>query len=126
MLEDDRHVQRNWQAVLRGLCAGARARAAHVHVYPSQTCTYTIDKRRIFVCVRPPGTTAVLPDCVIQHVLLHEAAHVLNDRGRGHDGRFHRILDKMRDCADGRTVVCPGEVPVDYNTACRRVTAKAP
>lgn len=80
MIEDDRHLQRNWQTVIRGMCTDAQAQAARVHVYPSRTCTYTIDKRRIFVCVRDESTTEVLPDCVIQHVLLHEAAHVLNER----------------------------------------------
>lgn len=115
MRADDRHLQRVYRRLRRrlrasGACAQSTAALRHVHVYPSKTCTYTINKRRIFVRMRD-AAGAAFPDCVLHHVLLHEVAHVLNDHV-GHTDAFRRILDGLSECTDDR---CRHDVPADFN-----------
>ena len=106
------------------LCPDLRRRVAGVHVYPSRGCTYTLDKRRVFVSVRDEAGSP-LPDCALLHVLLHELAHVANARGRGHDAAFHRVLARMRRCVEaaadaaGADRPCPERLPPTFNAPCR-------
>jgi hypothetical protein len=129
MVEDDEHLQRN-VALLRHRING-NAIPRNVHIYPSRNCTYTLDKRRIFVCVRDTAG-ALLPgqmraraprparDCAVQHVLLHEFAHVVNRESVGHDNRFRAVLRRLHAAVTGTNPPCPDRVPPQYNAHCRR------
>lgn len=107
MREDDAHLQRAVRSLRNTLGGRARWILGNIHVYPSQTCTYTLGKRRVFVCVRD-AKGDLLPDCAIKHVLLHEVAHALNRTQLGHTALFWRILDRLRGTV--RQPLCPGRV----------------
>lgn len=131
MERDDRRLQRLLREVRPRLCPGARARVAHVHVYPSRGCTYTLDKRRIFVRM-DDAEGRPLDDCALRHVLLHELAHVLNRGGTGHDrpvpagprhgpppsARFWAALARLQRCFGRAPAQCPHGVPSGYNREC--------
>ena len=123
MRADDHHLQRLYDHVrarLGARCARARRRLRFVHVYPSRHCTYTVNKLRVFVRVRD-GQGRAFPDCVLQYVLLHELAHVLNVQ-RGHGSAFQEILADLVRCgaataaAPGSDWTCAEAVPADFNT----------
>ena len=112
MRRDDAHLQAVMERLRTDLSAEARERLRGIHVYPSQKCTYTIDKERIFVRVRDDAGN-ILPDCVVRHVLLHELAHTLNPT-QGHDEGFRRWLRWLNQRGDVKS--CPDRVPSNYNT----------
>lgn len=127
MAEDDAHLARLVRAARAELCPQARRRVRHVHIYPSLGCTYTLDKRRIFVAVRDPETGRRLPDCAIRHVLRHEMAHAASPSSSGHDHRFRHTLRRLDVCAGEADAppACPDALPPTYNAACRNAAAVA-
>lgn len=129
MSSDDAYLQRNLSDLISRLCPEAQRMLVNIHVYPSKQCTYTVDKRRIFVCPRNESTGALLSDCALQHVILHELAHVLNRHSIGHDAAFQATMYDLESClkqADTHNNTngkqpCPLEVPTDYNSLCRKL-----
>lgn len=122
MLTDDIHLQRNVKVLKDRLCSEAQERLRDVHVYPSQRCTYTVDKRRVFVCPRD-AFGAMLSDCALQHVIMHEFAHVLNHQSIGHGVAFERTMKELGDCLEKNASdvsPCPEGVPKDYNVRCSK------
>lgn len=128
MAADDTHIQRNVTQLMKRLCPEAQQRLKHLHVYPSLQCTYTLDKRRVFVCPRDPSG-ALLSDCALQYVIMHELAHVLNQHSVGHDRIFDQTLQSLDNCLHQNNLLsedksfldpCPNQVPADYNETCRR------
>lgn len=121
MAREDVHLQRIVRALASRLCPRARRRLETVHVYPSRSCTYTLDKRRVFVCCRDARGDR-LPDCAVEWVLMHELAHVLNARSVGHDAPFQRTLDRLTTRCLKRPAEgggpCAARVPGDYNRTC--------
>lgn len=116
METDDAHLQRNFALLTARMCPSQRRRLRAVHVYPSQSCTYTIEKRRVFVCPRD-SAGQLLPDCAVQHVLLHELAHALNQKSQGHDDWFARSMGRLERCVSME--LCEHHVPPDYNSKCK-------
>jgi hypothetical protein len=112
MRRDDAHLQAIMERLRKDLSAEAQTRLQHIHVYPSQKCTYTIDKGRVFVRVRDDHG-ALLPECVVRHVLLHELAHTLNPT-QGHDEGFRYWLRWLSQ--RGQVSSCGDRVPPNYNT----------
>ena len=133
---DDAYLQNVYRALRTDLSSEAQRRTARVHVYPSNRCTYTIAKERIFVKVRDEDNT-LLPPCVLRYVLctawrtwhhvvpaLHEIAHTINQT-QGHDAGFRRWFRPGRPPArvrarrqwlrrDGAVSACGHRVPVGY------------
>lgn len=122
MARDDAHLAARVAEVHAVLCPAWRARLARVHVYPSRGCTYTLGKRRVFVGVRDEATGALLPDCALRHIVLHELAHVANAHGRGHDAAFAAALAALEACAGRGPALCPEALPDTYNAPCRQRT----
>ena len=118
MQSDDADLTRLVEAARARLCPAVARLVAGVHVYPSRGCTYTLDKRRIFVSLRAESGSR-LPDCAVIHVLLHELAHVANVDGMGHDAAFHTTLADMDRCAPPTSLVpCPEALPANFNAPC--------
>jgi len=80
----------------------------HVQIYPSQSCTYTLNKSIVFIRVSINGE--FLPECALHHIILHELAHVINDTV-GHDTSF---WSKMKQLGKG-VKQCPEKVPRTFN-----------
>ena len=119
MRAEDRYLQAVYRR-LRRRCPHLSAATAGVHVYPSRHCTYTVNKRRIFVRVFDEARGVCFPECVLAHVILHELAHVHNTRDLGHGPRFRSALRALTrpPCRGdgGPPSPCEEQVPADYNT----------
>lgn len=116
MQADDAHLQTLYWDLLSHLlsqkgCLVDASPLRQVHAYPSRTCTYTINKQRIFVRMRDESGNRYA-DCVVRHVLLHEIAHVLNRFSTGHDDRFDTVMGLVAGCTQGH---CPYDVPHGFN-----------
>jgi hypothetical protein len=109
MGDDDAFLQEVYANLKRDLSGEARRRIASAHVYPSQRCTYTIAKERIFVKVRGQSGER-LPECALRHILLHELAHVINP-SEGHDSSFWKWMRWIGD----KVTACPNLVPRNFN-----------
>ena len=111
MRDDDDRLQILYEQLLCTFSWWDKWKLRSVHVYPSLQCSYSLDnlmhmkkssfrsyatnhKRRIFVRMRN-DVGEPYADCVLLHVLLHEIAHVVNQRGFGHDAKFQRIQAPM-------------------------------
>lgn len=132
MQQDDAYLQRVYDSLRTLLPAWAQDATADVHAYPSLTCTYTIEKHRIFVRVRDDKGVR-FPECVLRHVMLHELAHVLNTRSTGHDEAFRAMMKRLLSAEVSasrpgfslkRKPLAGSRRPVP--TRCRRSTIRAP
>lgn len=112
MRDDDTHLQSIYNTLRAHLSLCGRFQLRNVHAYPSRTCTYTLDKRRVFVRMRDDAGQRY-PDCVLRYVLLHELAHVLN-KTTGHDDAFQELLKRLEACAKVGPL-CPDNVLPDFN-----------
>lgn len=112
MKMDDRHLQPLYADIRKQLSRCARVTLHDVHAYPSMRCTYTLDKRRVFVRMRDDHGER-FADCIVRYVLVHELAHVLNAT-TGHDESFRRLLRRLEQCAR-RHPMCPENVAEDFN-----------
>jgi hypothetical protein len=111
MATDDAVLQHTYRRLRADLTPEARRLTDTVHVYPSRRCSYTIGKERVFVKVRDDAG-ALLPECVLRHVLLHELAHTVN-AAQGHGHGFRGWLHWLR--RNGAVASCGERVPRDFN-----------
>jgi len=56
--------------------------------------SYTINKSKIFLCVKDKNGE-YYPLNMLIYVLLHELSHFLNTKDVGHTEEFHRIFDEL-------------------------------
>lgn len=61
------------------------------------SCSYTVDKKKIYIKVVDKSTGIMYPTCVLEQVILHELSHVLATTSRGHDSEFERMLHTVID-----------------------------
>lgn len=113
MEADDAHLQNIYAELTNQLNLCGKWNLRSVHAYPSMSCTYTLDKRRVFVRMRDENGKRY-PDCILRYVLVHELAHVLNDT-MGHDESFKRLLARLERCAQRDNALCPDAVAPDFN-----------
>lgn len=109
--EDDHILQNVLVGLLRTMEPERRRQVEGVHVYPSKSCTYTLDKTRIFVRMRDDDG-ALLPACALRHILLHELAHIVNRETVGHDAGFWTWLRRLGAGVEQ----CPEKIPKRFNT----------
>lgn len=111
MLEDDKVLQSILVDLRNDMDIQNRKLIEEVHVYPSKSCTYTLDKSRVFVRMRDDQGN-LLPRCALRHVILHELAHIANKRSVGHDSGFWAWLGRLGAGVDQ----CPEKIPKRFNT----------
>ena len=66
-------------------------------VFVDANCSYTVDKSKVFIKVADRLTGKWFPSCVVEQVILHEFAHVLDKKSVGHDAAFEKTLASIID-----------------------------
>jgi len=68
--------------------------------------SYTINKKKIYLCLKDKKNGNLYDKNMLTYVLLHEMAHVLNtgnpdpEQDIGHTDAFHRVFDKLLNRAE--------------------------
>lgn len=76
--------------------------------------SYTINKYRVFICLRDKKTDAIYDDNTLVYVILHELAHVECPE-IGHTELFKRIFFNLLDRAEAHGLYDPSlPRPIDY------------
>jgi Zn-dependent peptidase ImmA (M78 family) len=58
------------------------------------TSSYTINKHKIFICLKDKQTKQIYDDNMLVYVILHELAHVMCDE-IGHTEKFQKIFNNL-------------------------------
>lgn len=76
--------------------------------------SYTLNKERVFLCIYDENGD-MYPLNMLIYVLLHEVAHMLNDKDVGHTKAFHAKFDELLDKATELQIYNPS-IPIiaDY------------
>jgi hypothetical protein len=83
-------------------------------IYIDNTGSYTINKRRIFMCVKNPNNGSDYHIQTLIHVIVHELAHVYNEE-IGHGDEFDQIhLDLRNRAASLGILDLNHKVPENY------------
>lgn len=72
--------------------------------------SYTINKQKIFLCLYD-SKGEYYPLNMLMYVLLHEIAHILNDKDVGHTEAFHAKFDELLQRATNLGIYNPS-IPV--------------
>jgi len=75
--------------------------------------SYTINKNKIFLCLYDENGE-YYPLNMLVYVLLHEIAHLLNDKDVGHTPAFHAQFDELLDRATQLGIYNPS-IPIIQN-----------
>lgn len=75
--------------------------------------SYTINKRKVYLCINDPKTHEQYPINMLMYVALHELAHVFCDE-IGHTQKFHRIFNNFLQRADEKGIYDP-TIPLIQN-----------
>lgn len=57
--------------------------------------TFTLNKSKIYVCVKDSTTQRPYDDNTMVYVILHELAHALNEDDIGHSDAYRRIFTRL-------------------------------
>jgi len=69
--------------------------------------SYTLQKKKVFLCLKDKNTGQMYDKNMLTYVLLHEMAHVLNEKDIGHTPAFHKIFDELLEKAEKQGVYDP-------------------
>lgn len=76
--------------------------------------SYTINKDKVFICIRDKKTRQIYDDNVLKYVILHEYAHSICPE-IGHTPLYHKIFDKVLKRAVKNGLYDPNvKIPLDY------------
>ena len=75
--------------------------------------SYTINKRKVFICLYKPGTKEPYPINMLMYVAIHELAHVFCDE-IGHTRKFHQIFNNFLYRAEEKGIYDPS-IPLITN-----------
>ena len=69
--------------------------------------SYTLNKKKVFLCLKDKRTGKTYDKNMLIYVLLHELAHVLNKDDVGHTPAFHAEFDKLLKIAEEKGIFDP-------------------
>jgi len=84
-----------------------------VKVMRSPSTSYTLNKYRVYLCVRNQATRKTFPDNVLTYVLLHELAHALNVN-YGHGSTYQSIFRSLLNRAIRANLYKHVYIPTNY------------
>jgi len=90
----ERATSSEWYPVVVALLSGYNPEEFYENDprYSSET-SYTLNKGdRMFICMRDKKTYRIMDKRIIIFVMIHEAAHIANYNGWGHDERFWQVF----------------------------------
>jgi len=74
--------------------------------------SYTLNKKKVFLCLKNKKTGKMYDKNMLTYVLLHELAHVLNTKDIGHTPAFHAEFDKLLEIAEEKGLFDPS-IPLE-------------
>ena len=74
--------------------------------------SYTLNKKKVFLCLKNKKTGKTYDKNMLIYVLLHELAHVLNEKDVGHTPAFHAEFDKLLKIAEEKGIFDPS-IPLE-------------
>ena len=74
--------------------------------------SYTLNKKKVFLCLKDKRTGKMYDKNMLIYVLLHELAHVINEKDVGHTPAFHAEFDKLLAIAEEKGIFDPS-IPLE-------------
>lgn len=84
-----------------------------VKVMRSPSTSYTLNKYRVYLCVRSQATRKTFSDNILTYVLLHELAHALNET-YGHGSTYQSIFRSLLNRAIRANLYKHEYIPSNY------------
>ena len=84
-----------------------------VKVMRSPSTSYTLNKYKVYLCIRNKVTKKLFTDNTMTYVLLHELAHALNVN-YGHGSTYRSIFRSLLNRARRHNLYTPIYIPTDY------------
>lgn len=101
---------------LRHLATSICPLLSHIEINSGNE-SVTINKERIYLCIRDPKTKELYPLDVLIYVMLHEMSHVISKTysTKSHNDEFFANFDRLLDKASAKGIINgPIHVPSDY------------
>lgn len=87
-----------------------------IKIMRSSSTSYTLNKYRVYLCVRNKSSGKVFTDNILTYVLLHELAHALNV-SYGHGSTYRSIFRSLLNRAIRSKLYTHTYVPTNYCTS---------
>lgn len=89
-------------------------RASQLTLYEGDK-SYTVNKEKMTLCIKVPGTEQYYDDNTLRYVAIHELAHATNHEDIGHTPAFYREFDRLLDIAAKKGLYNPNQpIPDNY------------
>ena len=76
--------------------------------------SYTVNKEKMTLCLKEPGTDHYYDDNTLRYVAIHELAHATNQADVGHTPNFYKEFDRLLDLATQKGLYNPN-IPMPDN-----------
>lgn len=77
--------------------------------------SYTVNKEKMTLCLKEPGTDKYYDDNTLRYVAIHELAHATNQADVGHTPNFYREFDRLLELAAAKGLYNPNQpIPDNY------------
>ena len=76
--------------------------------------SYTVNKEKMTLCLKEPGTDRYYDDNTLRYVAIHELAHATNQADVGHTPNFYKEFDRLLDLASSKGLYNP-DIPMPDN-----------
>lgn len=76
--------------------------------------SYTVNKEKMTLCLKEPGTERYYDDNTLRYVAIHELAHATNQSDVGHTPNFYKEFDRLLDIAAQKGLYDPN-IPIPDN-----------
>jgi hypothetical protein len=89
-------------------------RASQLTLYEGDK-SYTVNKEKMTLCIKVPGTEQYYDDNTLRYVAIHELAHATNQQDIGHTPAFYKEFDRLLDIASQKGLYDPSKpIPDNY------------